>query len=128
MFDAAGCMSSWRTAGPPGRSLTAAAAKPASKDDLVKAGEKVYAANCAACHQANGAGMPPAFPSITGSKVATGPIDAHITQVLKGKNAMPPFAQLSDADIAAVVTFQRNGLGNKVGDSASAEQVAKLRK
>lgn len=107
-----------------------AAAAPAaavSKDELIKTGTKVYAANCAACHQANGAGLPPTFPALTGSKVATGPIEGHITQVLKGKNAMPAFAQLSDADIAAVVTYERNGLGNKVGDVASADQVKKLR-
>ncbi|GAC1623883.1 MAG: cytochrome c oxidase subunit II [Nevskia sp.] len=106
----------------------AAAAPAAGKDDLVKAGLKVYSANCQVCHQATGAGLPPTFPALTGSKVATGPIDAHITQVLKGKNAMPPFAQLSDADIAAVVSYERNALGNKVGDSATAAQVAKLRK
>ena len=103
------------------------AAGGASKDDPIKAGMKVYATNCQVCHQATGAGLPPTFPALTGSKVATGPIAAHITQVLKGKNAMPPFAQLSDADIAAVVTFERNALGNKVGDAASAAQVKTLR-
>jgi len=90
-------------------------------------GEKIYLGNCAACHQATGAGLPPTFPALTGSKVATGPIDAQITQVIKGKNAMPPFGHLSDADIAAVVTYTRNNLGNKTGDSATAEQVKKLR-
>ncbi|MDP3293166.1 MAG: cytochrome c oxidase subunit II [Nevskia sp.] len=102
-----------------------AAAAPAAVD--AKAGEKLFLGNCAACHQATGAGLPPTFPALTGSKVVAGPIDAQITQVLKGKNAMPPFAQLSDADIAAVVTYTRNNLGNKVGDTASAEQVKKLR-
>ena len=109
-------------------SKPAAAAPAVDKDGLVKAGMKVYAANCQVCHQATGAGLPPSFPALTGSKVATGPIEGHITQVLKGKNAMPPFAQLSDADIAAVVTYERNALGNKVGDSATPAQVAKLRK
>lgn len=115
---------------PAAESAKPAATAPAaavSKDELIKTGTKVYVANCAACHQANGAGLPPTFPALTGSKVATGPIEGHITQVLKGKNAMPPFAQLSDADIAAVVTYERNGLGNKVGDVASADQVKKLR-
>jgi cytochrome c oxidase subunit II len=110
--------------------VAAADAAPAAavdKDDLMKAGAKVYAANCQVCHQANGTGLPPSFPSLVGSKVATGPIDAHITQVLKGKNAMPPFPQLSDADVAAVVTYERNAFGNKVGDAAQAGQVAKLR-
>jgi len=99
-----------------------------SKDDLVKAGAKVYAANCQVCHQADGTGLPPSFPAIKGGKIATGPIDGHITQVIKGKNAMPPFSQLSDDDIAAVVTYERNALGNSVGDAAQADQVAKLRK
>ena len=101
------------------------AAAPAAADP--KHGEKVFLGNCAACHQATGAGLPPTFPALTGSKVVAGPIDAQITQVLKGKNAMPPFAQLSDADIAAVVTYTRNNLGNKVGDAATPEQVKKLR-
>lgn len=105
----------------------AAPAAAVDKDDLMKAGAKVYVANCQVCHQANGTGLPPSFPSLVGGKVATGPIDAHITQVLKGKNAMPPFPQLSDADVAAVVTYERNAFGNKVGDAAQAGQVAKLR-
>lgn len=92
-----------------------------------KAGEKLFLGNCAACHQANGSGLPPTFPALTGSKLVAGPIEAQITQVLKGKNAMPPFAHLSDADIAAVVTYTRNNLGNKIGDAATAEQVKKLR-
>lgn len=105
----------------------AAPAAAVDKDDLMKAGAKVYAANCQVCHQANGTGLPPSFPSLVGGKVVIGPIEAHITQVLKGKNAMPPFPQLSDADVAAVVTYERNAFGNKVGDAAQAGQVAKLR-
>ena len=100
-----------------------AAAAPAAAD----AGKKLYLGNCAACHQATGAGLPPTFPALTGSKVATGPADGVITQVLKGKNAMPPFGHLSDADVAAIATYVRNDLGNKVGDSVTAEQVKKLR-
>lgn len=105
--------------------VAAAATAPAAVD--AKAGEKLFLGNCAACHQANGSGLPPTFPALTGSKLVAGPIEAQITQVLKGKNAMPPFAQLSDADVAAVVTYTRNNLGNKLGDAATAEQVKKLR-
>jgi cytochrome c oxidase subunit 2 len=97
-----------------------------SKDELVKAGEKVYQANCQVCHQSSGQGMPPTFPSLVGGKIATGPADAHISQVLKGKNAMPPFAQLSDADIAAVVSYERSTWGNNAGE-VQASQVAALR-
>ena len=98
--------------------------------DVLKArGEKVYAAHCAACHQANGMGVPGAFPAINGSKVATGPLEAHIKTVLDGRpgTAMAAFGkQLSDADIAAVVTYQRNAWDNNMGDMAQPAQVAAL--
>ena len=86
-----------------------------SKADLIAAGEKVYGANCLACHQASGQGMPPSFPSLVGSPVIKGDAATQITQVLKGKGLMPPFPQLSDADIAAVVTYTRNSWGNDAG-------------
>ena len=98
--------------------------------ELIARGQTVYEANCAACHQANGMGLPGAFPAISGSKVATGPIEAHIDIVLNGKpgTAMAAFGgQLSDADIAAVVTYQRNAWGNKVGDAAQPAQIAAAR-
>jgi cytochrome c oxidase subunit 2 len=80
---------------------------------LMKQGEEVYNTNCAVCHKSDGSGMPPAFPAIKGSKIATGSIQDHINIVLKGKNAMPAWAsQLSDAEIAAVITYQRNSWGN----------------
>ena len=98
--------------------------------ELITRGQKVYEANCAACHQANGMGLPGAFPAISGSKVATGPVEAHIDIVLNGKpgTAMAAFGgQLSDADIAAVVTYQRNAWDNKVGDAAQPAQIAAAR-
>lgn len=104
-----------------------AAAKEPSKDDLVKAGEKVYITNCAACHQVSGEGLPPNFPSIKGGKLANGPADAHIKQVINGKNLMPPFKQLSDEDIAAVVSYERTSWGNK-GGAVTVAAVAAARK
>ncbi|MCC2656638.1 MAG: coxB [Panacagrimonas sp.] len=104
----------------------AAAGGGPSKDELVKTGEKVYNANCAACHQPTGKGIPPNFPSLVDSAVVKGPVDAQVTQVLKGKNMMPPFAQLSDADIAAVVTYTRNSWGNSSG-VVQADEVKALR-
>ena len=98
--------------------------------ELIARGEKVYAANCAACHQADGMGLPGVFLPINGSKVATGPIDAHINTVLNGRpgTAMVAFGeQLSDADIAAVVTYQRNAWDNKTGDAAQPAQIAAAR-
>jgi cytochrome c oxidase subunit 2 len=98
--------------------------------ELMERGEKVYQANCAACHQANGMGLPGAFPAINGSKVATGPIADHIHVVMNGRpgTAMASFAgQLSDADIAAVVTYQRNAWDNKMGDAAQPAEIAAAR-
>jgi cytochrome c oxidase subunit 2 len=81
-------------------------------------GATVYAANCVACHQANGKGLPGAFPALEGSKIVNGPADAQIALVLHGKTgtAMPAWKQLSDAEIAAVITYTRNSWGNKSGD------------
>jgi cytochrome c oxidase subunit II len=103
--------------------------------DLVARGEKVYTANCVACHQANGKGVPPAFPPLDGSKVATGPVAAHLDTVLNGvvKNgqatAMVPWKNtLSNTDIAAVVTYERNAWGNHTGDAVQPSQVAAAKK
>lgn len=93
----------------------AASNKPLTLDVLMKRGEDVYNGTCAACHKADGAGMPPAFPPMKGSKTATGSIAAHIDTVMNGRagTAMQPFAmQLNDEDIAAVITYERNAFGN----------------
>ncbi len=86
--------------------------------ELMTKGAAVYAANCVACHQANGRGVPGAFPALDGSKLVTGPADPQLALVLNGKTgtAMPAWKQLSDTDIAAVVTYTRNSWGNKAGD------------
>lgn len=100
-----------------------AATKEWSLEDLTARGEKVYMTNCAACHQANGQGMAGIFPSIKGSKIATGDKSAHIDLVLQGKNAMPSFAGLGDIDLAAVITYQRNAWGNNTGDKVSPAEI-----
>jgi cytochrome c oxidase subunit 2 len=100
-------------------------------DELKVRGESVYAQNCAACHQPTGKGLPPAFPALDGSKIATGPKDAHLDSVLNGKpgTAMAAFGkQLSDVEIAAVVTYERNAWGNKVGDMMQPAEVKAARK
>lgn len=99
-------------------------------DELVARGEKVYTANCAACHQASGAGLPPVFPALDGSKIAKGPKQDHLNIVINGKTgtAMAAFAaQLSDTDIAAVVTYERNAWTNKLGDVIQPAEVKALR-
>ena len=79
-------------------------------------GAKVYAANCAACHQPNGKGAG-AFPALDGSKVVLGPKEANFQIMLNGKGAMPKWGGvISDGDIAAVITYTRNAWGNKTGD------------
>jgi len=96
-------------------------------DQLMARGSEVYAQQCVACHQVKGQGIPPVFPAITGSAIALGPMDAHTDMVLNGKpgTAMAGFkGRLSDEDLAAVITFQRNGLGNSVGDSIQASELA----
>ncbi|WP_415674649.1 cytochrome c oxidase subunit II [Vibrio neptunius] len=97
-----------------------------SQEELMAIGEKVYVDRCAVCHQVSGAGIPGAFPAITGSKIATGDVDKHIDIVVNGRSgtAMQAFAnQLSDKEIAAVVTYQRNGLGNSTGELVQASDV-----
>ena len=99
--------------------------------ELKARGEKVYAANCAACHQPTGKGLPPTFPALDGSKIATGPKAAHIDRVLNGKpgTAMAAFGkQLSDTDIAAVITYERNAWGNKTGDVIQPAEIKAARK
>ncbi len=101
-----------------------------SAPELIAQGEKVYNTACAACHQPNGAGVPGVFPAISGSPVATGPMAAHVATVMQGKpgTAMQAFAgQLSDVDLAAVITYQRNALGNAVGDMVQPSQIKAIR-
>jgi cytochrome c oxidase subunit II len=98
--------------------------------ELKSQGEKVYAANCVACHQANGKGMPPAFPALSGSKVVTGPVEGQINILLNGKagTAMASFARLSDVDIAAVMTYTKNSWDNNVGKVVQPAEIKAKRK
>ena len=116
---------------------SAGADKEWSKEDLMEHGKEVYTKNCAVCHQAEGQGLPPAFPALNGSKVINGPMfdadgkliaDSHLDRVFNGKNVMPAWkGVLNDVDIAAVVTFERNALGNSMGDVLQPAQVKALR-
>jgi cytochrome c oxidase subunit 2 len=100
-----------------------------TQEELMVKGEEVYKRVCAACHQVNGQGIPPAFPSLVGQGLAVGPIDAHIDIVINGKagSAMQSFkGQLNAAEIAAVVTYERNAWGNDVGDLIQPREVNKM--
>jgi cytochrome c oxidase subunit 2 len=108
----------------------AAASREWSQDELIARGENVYNTACAACHQANGEGIPGAFPGLKGSKIATGPIGPHLDIVLNGKQgtSMAAFAgQLNDIDIAAVITYERNAWGNDAGDLIQPSEVKAAR-
>jgi cytochrome c oxidase subunit 2 len=113
----------------PGAPPESATPKEWNLDTLSAHGETIYNTACAACHQPNGEGLPPAFPPLKGGAITTGDIAAHIQIVLNGKpgTAMAAFNYLSDEDIAAVVTFERNAWGNDKGDFAKPEDVAAMR-
>jgi cytochrome c oxidase subunit 2 len=98
-------------------------------DDISKRGEKVYAANCAACHQANGKGAGPIKPLDGSAKVLDADKSLQIMTVLNGQNngAMPAWKQLSDTDIAAVVSYTKNNWSNKTGQLVQPADVLALR-
>jgi cytochrome c oxidase subunit 2 len=101
-----------------------------SMQDLMARGETVYQANCSACHGPTGAGIPGAFPAMTGSPVVTGAAAGHVDIVVNGKagTAMAAFKnQLNDVDIAAVITFERNSFGNSVGDTVQPSTIKNAR-
>jgi cytochrome c oxidase subunit 2 len=98
--------------------------------DLMSKGEQVYNTSCAGCHQVSGAGLPGVFPAIAGSAFAMGDPSAHIDVVFNGATgtAMQAFgAQLSDVDLAAVITYERNAFGNDAGDMVQPATIKALR-
>lgn len=113
--------------------LTAGAAevnKNWTMKELMDKGEQVYNKICSACHQPGGVGQPPTFPPLKGDPVTTGPIGKHIETVFNGKSgtAMQAFKnQLSDTEIAAVVTYERNAFGNNTGTSVQPIQIKAFR-
>ena len=137
--------------------VAAAAAAEAStdkvwaKEDLMERGRDAYNKNCAACHQLDGKGLPPAFPPIVAGapfpaapaltkpleergflkdgKVVLGPLANHLDIILHGISgtAMQPWAQLNNLDIAAIATYERNAWGNATGDVVQPADVEKAR-
>lgn len=90
-----------------------------SKEELLSLGKTVYESRCAVCHQSSGEGLPGAFPALKGSAMVTRDKPAHIHMVLFGKpgTAMQAFGkQLTAAESAAVITYERNAWGNDTGD------------
>jgi len=99
-------------------------------EELVARGEKVYNANCAACHQANGKGAGPIKPLDGAAVVLDADKTKQIAVLLNGQNngAMPSWKQLSDTEIAAVVTFTKNHWSNKTGQLVQPADVVAARK
>jgi len=97
-----------------------------TQEELMVKGEEVYTRICSVCHQANGQGLPPAFPSLVGTGLAVGSMQEHIDIVLHGKagTAMQSFSsQLNAAEIAAVVIYERNAWGNDMGDMIQPREI-----
>jgi cytochrome c oxidase subunit 2 len=95
-------------------------------DEAMDLGEKVYNANCAACHMPNGEGLPGVFPALKGSQIAVADQPKHIYIMLNGVtgSAMQSYAkQLTMSEIAAVVTYERNAWGNDTGDLVQAKDI-----
>ena len=93
-----------------------------SAEELMVRGEEVYDRSCSGCHQPDGNGIPGVFPALKGSPIALGPPEGHIGVLIHGVpgSSMQSFAdQLSEVDIAAVITYERNAWGNDTGDVVS---------
>jgi cytochrome c oxidase subunit 2 len=99
-------------------------------DDMVKRGEKVYASNCAACHQASGKGAGPIKPIDGAAVVLDADKGKMVSILLNGQNngAMPAWKQLSDTDIASVITYTKNNWSNKTGQLVQPSEVLAARK
>jgi len=98
--------------------------------ELQARGEKVYGANCAACHQAAGNGVAPAIPGLIKAASVLGAPADQIKILLNGKGAgMPAWKQLSDVEIASVITYTRNAWGNKADEATvQPKSIAEARK
>lgn len=124
----------------PTPTMAAAEAKPTGKSAVIAAknwsmaaamahGKQVFDANCAACRMADGKGNPAmGVLAIAAGPIPNGPLAAHITLVLHGKGIMPAWGNiLDDADLAAVITYERNSFGNHKGDLVQPAQIKAAR-
>jgi cytochrome c oxidase subunit 2 len=101
-----------------------------SFDELMTTGAEVYAGRCAACHGQNGEGMGSMFPPMVGSDIVLNDVEKHIDILINGVagSAMQSFAeQLTDVEIAAVITYERNAWGNDTGDIVTPRDIIDAR-
>ncbi len=102
-----------------GEAAVAARAKSWTMGELMPMGEEVFVKHCATCHERDGMGQGVKYPALIGSAITTGPVIDHLDRVMNGKadTEMQAWApQLSDLEIAAVITYERNSWGNDTGD------------
>jgi cytochrome c oxidase subunit 2 len=102
-----------------GDAAVADRAKTWAMEELLPIGEQVFLKHCATCHERDGMGQGSKYPALSGSAIATGPMAGHLNQVMNGKadTEMQAWApQLSDLEIAAVITYERNSWANSTGD------------
>ncbi len=108
-----------------------AAQKTLTRAELMTLGQNKYELICSACHQANGKGIPPLYPALKNSSISVGkPISRHIALILNGVpgSAMQPYRnQLTDEEIAALTTYERNAWGNNTDDEIQPADVANVR-
>ena len=87
--------------------------------ELMPIGEQVFLSNCATCHEPDGLGQGTTYPALAGGEIAIGPLEVHLDRVMNGKvdTEMQAWApQLSDRELAAVITYERNAWGNITAD------------
>lgn len=91
------------------------------------AGKNLYMKTCSACHQADGMGVPDAFPALVGNTLVQGEAKVLIAVPLLGRGGMPNFSKrLDDASLAAILNYVRTAWGN-TGSAIGAQDVAALR-
>lgn len=99
-------------------------------DELMERGQKAYATACAACHMPDGTGAPPAFPALKGSQIALEDMEAHLDVVVNGVrgSAMQAYGnQMSEVDLAAVITYERNAWGNDTGEMVTPQDIVEYK-
>jgi cytochrome c oxidase subunit 2 len=105
--------------------------KTMTQSELMSLGKQKYEQICVACHKSDGVGLPPQYPALKGSSIAVGkPINRHIDIIVNGipGSAMQPYKdQLSDEEIAAIATYERNAWGNNTDDLVQPAEVAAVR-
>jgi cytochrome c oxidase subunit 2 len=97
-------------------------------EELMAEGEAAYLAKCAACHQPNGQGLPPTFPTLVGADIAVNKdrVQDHIDIIYDGQGAMPAFKDiLTPKEFAAIVTYERNAWGNNTGQLVQPKDVVR---